>query len=465
MRSRISASNSTHKMIPLFYKVEPSHVRYPDGERSPYAIAFRKHSTKGRYATDTINQWKNALKQASDLSGFSLEDASGYEGKLVKQVLMDILKKLNNGSLHAAKQPVGLKERMDKFKDLLKTSPNDKSVRTVGIWGMGGIGETTLSKAVCNDIKSAFDASCFLSDVRERAKESNKGLRKLQEQILKDLLKNEWKGKLNSVDEGKMIMRERSGSKRALLILDDVDDKKQLEALHGDQWFGEGSRVIITTRDKHILKLAQAHEIYEAEELQHNQALELFSWHAFLRVCPDEGYEDLSKRVVKACKGLPLSLEVMGAHLYDKRDDTAFWDEAVIRIESLKDKDLYETLKISFNGLHEEERQIFLDIACFFIGEKKASAIGIWKALGSKNPHTAITNLSLKSFVRVDNDDYLRMHDHLRDLGREIVAEESREYPCKRSRLWQPDDVRRVLPKSKVKCLPFSVNIYERCSY
>eukprot|EP01018_Ginkgo_biloba_P036119 Gb_11158 [translate_table: standard] len=448
MCSHISTSKSPHKMIPLFYKVEPSHVRYPDGEKSPYAKYFRDHSKKARHNTDTIDQWKDALEKASSLSGWSLEDASGFEGKLVKHVLMDTLEKLNNGSLEVAKQPVGLKERMDKLKDLLKC-PKDNSVRTEGIWGMGGIGKTTLSKAVCNDIKSMFDAFCFLSDVREKANESKKGLTELQEQIMKDLLKIELKEKINSVDEVKVKMKEHLGSIRALLILDDVDNRKQLEALHVDGCLGGGSRVIITTRDKHILNLAHADEIYEAEELEHNQALELFSWHAFLRVCPDEGYEDLSKRVVKACKGLPLSLEVMGAHLYDKRDDTTFWDEAVIRIENLVDKDLYETLKISFNSLLEEERQIFLDIACFFVGEDKELAISHWKASDCKNPHTAITNLSLKSLIRVSKFGYFWMHDHLRDLGREIVEEESREDPCKRIRLWHSNDVRRVLSKHK----------------
>eukprot|EP01018_Ginkgo_biloba_P003992 Gb_27878 [translate_table: standard] len=111
---------------------------------------------------------------------------------------------------------------------------------------MGGIGKTTLSKAVFNDIKSMFYACCFVSDVRDRANESTKGLKELQEQILKGLV--DFKLKLNSVDEGKVKMREHLRSTRALLILDDVDDKKQLEALHGDQWFGGGSRVIITTR-------------------------------------------------------------------------------------------------------------------------------------------------------------------------------------------------------------------------
>eukprot|EP01018_Ginkgo_biloba_P036448 Gb_16275 [translate_table: standard] len=451
MWSHVSSSNSTHKMIPLFYQIEPWQVRHPDDERSPYANAFHKHSTKGRYTEHTINQWKNALREASSFSGWSLDTTSGYEGKLVKQVLMDVLNTLNSKSLHVAKRPVGLANRMDKLKDMLKIDPNDKSVRTVGIWGMGGIGKTTLSKAVFNDINSVFDASCFVSDVRENAKDSNKGLTKLQKQILDGLLEVELK--VNSVHDGQAKMIEHLGSIRALLTLDDVDDRKQLEALHGD-WFGGGSRVIITTRDKHILNLVQADEIYEIEELPHDQALELFSWHAFLRGCPDEGYEHLAERVVKACKGLPLSLEVMGAHLYDKKDNKAFWDEAVIRIESLMDNHLYETLKISFNGLHEEERQIFLDIACFFLGENKATAIGLWKTLGCKNPHTAIMNLSLKSLIRVELDyftmqGHFTMHDHLRDLGREIMAEESREDPCKRSRLWHPDDVRRVLHESE----------------
>eukprot|EP01018_Ginkgo_biloba_P036643 Gb_29041 [translate_table: standard] len=442
MCSHISTFESNHKLIPLFYNVEPSDVRYPD-TLSAYAKAFQKYSTQGRYNTDTINRWKDALNEASSLSGWSLKDTTyGYEGRLVKQVLMDLLKMLNSKSLDVAKHPVGLENRMNNLKDMLKTASNDNCVRTVGICGMGGIGKTTLSKAVFNEMKSMFDAACFVSEVRASAHQFQ-GLRDMQRQILRDLSKVEME--LSSVDEGKAKMREYLGSVRALLILDDVDGRKQLEALYGDRWFGRGSRVIITTRDKHILNLAQADEIYETEELEHNQALELFSWHAFLRVCPDEGYEHLSERVVKACKGLPLSLEVMGAHLYDKKHETMFWDEALSRIESVMDKDLYETLKISFTSLHEEEKQIFLDISCFFLGEEREIAIGLWEALGCRNPRTAIVNLSLKSLITVDTNDDLLMHDHLRDLGREIVAEESRDDPYKRSRLWHPDHLCRVL--------------------
>eukprot|EP01018_Ginkgo_biloba_P036684 Gb_33801 [translate_table: standard] len=95
-----------------------------------------------------------------------------------------------------------------------------------------------------------------------------------------------------------------------------------------------------------------------------------------------------------------------------------------------------------------KKRQIFLDIACFFIGEKTEFVIHLWEALGCRNPRTAIVNLSLKSLIRVE-DNHMTMHDHLRDLGREIVAEESRDDPYKRSRLWQPDHLCRVLGASE----------------
>eukprot|EP01018_Ginkgo_biloba_P036409 Gb_31442 [translate_table: standard] len=155
MCEHISTSNTTHKMIPLFYQIEPRQVRHPDDKRSPYAKAFHDHSTKGRYTPETINQWKSSLEKASHLSGWSLEEhAAGYEGKLVKQALMEILSKLNNGSLYVAKQPVGLTECMNKLKDLLKYGgPDDNSVRTVGIRGMGGIGKTTLSKAENSNLR------------------------------------------------------------------------------------------------------------------------------------------------------------------------------------------------------------------------------------------------------------------------------------------------------------------------
>eukprot|EP01018_Ginkgo_biloba_P030834 Gb_14963 [translate_table: standard] len=437
-----SMCSSKNTIIPLFYNVKPSDVRYPD--KGPYEEAFHKHITGGRHSVDIVNQWKDALKQVSSLSGWSLEATSGYEGKLVKEIVMDLLNTLDIMCLDVAKHPVGLEQPKNDLIKLLKVDPYpDGRVLTVGIYGMGGLGKTTLSKALFNDIH--FEASSFVSDVRESAQQSN-GLMNLQRQILKDLTGE--KIKPNSVAHGKSQMRSHLGSKRALVILDDVDDYKQLDALGRSDWFGGGSRIIVTTRNKHMLNVGQADEDYAMEGLEFEQALELFSWHAFLRVCPDMDFSDLSQRIVNACQGLPLSLEIIGAHLFDKKDDKECWNEALRRIESLQDEDLYKSLKISYDGLNYEEQQIFLDIACFFLIHNHSvfdpttiyemkSVSKLWKASGW-NANTAVKNLSLKSLIRVDEDDCFVMHDHLRDLGRRIVREESLEEPGKRSRLWNP---------------------------
>eukprot|EP01018_Ginkgo_biloba_P030824 Gb_14946 [translate_table: standard] len=438
--------SSENKIIPLFYDVKPSDVRYP--HKGVYAVALHKH--QDRHSPHTVNQWKDALKQISSLSGWSLEAASGYQGKLVKEIVMDLLKTLDIIWLDVAKHPVGLEQRKNDLIKLLKVDPYpDDSVLTVGIYGMGGLGKTTLSKALFNDIHSRFEASSFVSDVRESAQQSN-GLTNLQRQILKDLTGE--KITPNSVAHGTSQMRSHLGSKRALVILDDVDDHKQVDALGRSDWFGEGSRIIVTTRNKHVLNVGQADEEYAMEGLEFEQAIELFSWHAFLRVCPDMDFSDLSQRIVNACKGLPLSLEIIGAHLFDMKDDRECWYEALRRIERMQDEDLYKTLKISYDGLNYEEQQIFLDIACFFLIHNHSvfddpttmyemkSVSKLWKASGW-NANTAVKNLSLKSLIRVDEDDCFVMHDHLRDLGRRIVREESLEEPGKRSRLWYPHDV------------------------
>eukprot|EP01018_Ginkgo_biloba_P005503 Gb_23306 [translate_table: standard] len=439
--------SSKNKIIPLFYNVKPSDVRYT--EKGVYAVAFHKH--QDRYNVNTVNQWKEALKEVSDLSGWSLEATSGYQGKLVKQVVMEVLKTLDIMCLDVASHPVGLEKRKHDLIKLLKVDPSpDGSVLTVGIYGMGGLGKTTLSKALFNDIHSRFEASSFVSDVRATAQQFN-GLRDLQRQILMDLTGQDIR--LNNVAHGKSQMRSRLGSKCALVILDDVDDHKQLEALGRSDWFGGGSRIIVTTRNKHVLNVGQADEDYAMEGLEFEQALELFSWHAFLRVCPDMDFSDLSQRIVNACNGLPLSLEIIGAHLFDKKDYRECWDEALRRIKSLQDEDLYKTLKISYDGLNYEEQQIFLDIACFFLRHniyyrtkiyEMKSVIKLWKASGW-NANTAVKNLCLKSLIRVDEDDCFVMHDHLRDLGRRIVTEESVEKPGKRSRLWHSRDVCQVI--------------------
>jgi hypothetical protein len=80
-------------------------------------------------------------------------------------------------------------------------------------------------------------------------------------------------------------------------------------------WFGLGSRVIITTRDEHLLTQLQVHNKYLVEELNHDESLQLFIAHAFKENRPTEEFLGISKGVVQYVGGLPLALEVLGSYL------------------------------------------------------------------------------------------------------------------------------------------------------
>ncbi|XP_057871462.2 disease resistance protein RUN1 [Cryptomeria japonica] len=430
---------STGLIIPLFYDVEPADVRHPDARK--YARAFASHSQRKRYPLETITEWKEALQYVSSLSGWSMQITSGYEGKLIKRVVTDVLNTLNNVPLDITKSAVGLKERRDAVIKLLKIGVNGKEAYTVGIWGIGGVGKTTLAKAVYNDIFKKFEAVSFVADVRANAQNIN-GLCRLQRQILRDLLKI--KIRVNNVDHGKALMRERLHSIRALVVLDDVDHKKQIEAL-GAEWLSAGSRVIVTTRDKAVFNDEIC--IYPLLELGKDEALQLFCWHSFLKPCPDNNYKKISERIVNACCGLPLSLEVVGAFLYQRKDEIC-WKETLRQLETARFDDIYSRLKISYQDLNIEEKEIFLDIACFFVGHDGKGAISFWEEL-NLNPHINLSNLELKSLIKIGYDEIISMHDHLRDMGRAIVGDESRD-PGKRSRLWKSNEAYQALQRNPV---------------
>ncbi|GLJ55256.1 hypothetical protein SUGI_1185810 [Cryptomeria japonica] len=416
-------------IIPLFYYVDPTHVRYPLNETSPYKQSFLKfYSRSDRYQTEEIDSWKKALHDICSRSGWSIDITQGFEARLVKKVVNDLIKTLDKVSLEVAKHPVGIDNIKNALIQKLHLNSANEVVK-LGIWGLGGIGKTTIAKALYNQLYAHFEAASFVSNVRAAAADL-RGLTILQNQILEESTK--YVGIVYNVEKGISLLRERLGGKRVLLVIDDVDAYEQLNALVGD-WLGSDSRVIITSRDKHIVNLAQVQYIHEMNGLEINESLELFSWHTFLRKHPSPGYEDLSKGIVKACKEHPLSLEVIGSFLYDKEADTGCWTEALSNITLNPDihRRVYNTLKISYNALSDEEKEIFLDIACFFIGQDKTHPIVFWKSI-YKMVDTSIFNLVMKSLIKIDDEGLFDMHDHLRDMGR-TIAETEKEG----TRLWK----------------------------
>jgi hypothetical protein len=134
--------------------------------------------------------------------------------------------------------------------------------------------------------------------------------------------------------------------------------------------------------------------------------------------------------------------------LYGK--DIHQWKSALDKYKRIPHTNIQERLRISYDGLHENEKNIFLDIACFFKGWQANHVI---KILDSCDffPVDGIKVLIEKSLITIDEDNKLAMHDLLQDMGREVVRQESPEDPSKRSRLWFHKDVRYVLEENAVR--------------
>ncbi|CAN1143436.1 Disease resistance protein L6 [Linum perenne] len=168
--------------------------------------------------------------------------------------------------------------------------------------------------------------------------------------------------------------------------------------------------------------------------------------HSFGMDYPPEDFETLSRDITSTAAGLPLTLKVVGSSLFG--EDKAIWEDTLVQLKETLPEGVQEKLKISYKALKYLEQQIFLDIACFFVGEDKDIPSYMWNDC-KFYPVTGINILILKSFIKIGEYNQLRMHDQLRDLGRAIVREENIEQPWKRSRLWANDEALDVLKRKK----------------
>ncbi|KAL4605423.1 hypothetical protein ACB092_09G027700 [Castanea dentata] len=427
-------------VLPIFYKVDPSEVRKQEGN---FKVALANQEIKFKNNIEKVQRWRAALKEAASLSGWHYEDG-GPEYKFIQQIIEDILyTKLNGVQLFVAKYPVGVNSRAKAIESLLDIKVND--VRMVRILGIGGIGKTTIAKVVYNRIFEHFEGSCFLENVRENS-ETNDGMIQLQEKLLFNFLRGKHM-KVESVARGINMIKEVLHGKRILLILDDVDKSKQIENLFGNcDWFALGSRVLITTRDNHLLdNLGKVCTTYKVTELNNHESLELFNQHAFRGNKLEEDYSKLANQVIQYANGLPLALTIIGSDLCGKTRSE--WESAIQQYGKIPKGDIHKILKVSYDGLEEVEKNIFLDIACFFKGRNKDDVVNILDACNLYATFN-IPNLVNKCLITISHG-ILWMHNLVQQMGREIDRQESEKILETSSRLWYYEDAREVLTGSK----------------
>nr|PNR34768.1 hypothetical protein PHYPA_022666 [Physcomitrium patens] len=340
-------------------------------------------------------------------------------------------------------QLLGRQEYSNKLLELCKNG-----VKAICLIGMGGIGKTTMAKFMYNDVKGMYDASCFVENM-QRSENSYT----ICCYILKELKVNQIP---ETLEDAQVLLKSHLRSKKTILVFDDVKEQSKIRDIVPMDEFctSNGSTLIVTTRSWNCMKdcSIKTHRV-DIAELEEGASLELFiSYSHGKQVELPRELDDVGKKIVKACNGLPLSLKVMGAFLRGQKR-VRCWERALQRLKRARNVDgdeensdhkIWTILRISFDQLKVKEKDIFLDICCFFTsdvyphGMSKERALRIWtnnEKLGlEQDVEDTLDTLINHSLVKIDENRIIRMHDHLRDMGRMIV-ETNNAY--KDTRIWK----------------------------
>ncbi|GJX21334.1 disease resistance TIR-NBS-LRR class family protein [Tanacetum coccineum] len=433
---------------PVFFDVEPTQVRKQSG---PVKEAFAELEKK-----EAAGKWREAMKEASSLAGWELKKiVSGDESKLIQIIVDKIFRKLCSISLSIDGNLIGMEIRKKEVLSSLDIGTND--VRVIGIKGIGGGGKTTLARAVYDQISTHFDGKSFVENVREVSQTPLSGLKTLQEQILKDVF-NDKDITIRGVYNGKDMMIQMMPRKKVLVVLDDVDKREQLEALVDNfESFKPGSRIIITTRDEQVLLSFGLCLICNVNLLTDEEAVCLFRRYAFGKEIPNQGFNEMSGQVVRYAAGLPLTIKVLGSSL--RRRSKLEWEDALKRLKKVPENQTQEILKISYDALEDDYKEIFLDVACILKGEQKDKAIRVLESCGFYGT-IGLSVLEQKCLINISQSGSLGMHDLIEEMAKHIVRRSDPNEPNRDSRLWIEEKTEDILDNDlvneRIRCIKLS---------
>ncbi len=351
---------------------------------------------------------------------------------------------------------------IDKAKDINNLLQKES---IVGLVGMGGIGKTTLCKKIYHLFHNQYDKSSFLEDVNSKD---------VIKQLLHDLCHKRLCKDENVNKEHLDKIRQCMILEKVLVVVDNVCKVKHLTSLpilidKDDKNSAFKSKVLVNCRNWQILKSHVSEDgKVVMEPLEEEQARELFMFHAFGNAnhVPMKDFNDICMKIIKACGGLPLSLKVLGSFLYNIKE-LDIWEGALSTLKSGQsltggndNEELWSVLRISYDHLDEQHKNMFLDIACFFGGLKISTIYRAWSG-DHLHPKFGLQNLQDRSLIEVAKHGILYIHDQLQDMGQNIAM----KLPNMNRFVLKPNQTTYFLQKNEVVILLFQSYNFISISY
>ncbi|CAH8276344.1 unnamed protein product [Arabidopsis lyrata] len=425
-------------VIPVFYYIDPSEVRKQIGE---FGDVFKK--TCEDKPEDQKQRWVQALTDISNIAGEDLRNGPD-EAHMVEKIVNDVSNKL----LPPPKgfgDFVGIEDHIEEIKSILCLE--SKVARMVGIWGQSGIGKSTIGRALFSQLSSQFHHRAFVTYKSTSGDVSGMKL-SWEKELLSKIL-----GQKDINMEHFGVVEQRLKHKKVLILLDDVDNLEFLKTLVGKtEWFGPGSRMIVITQDRQLLKAHDIDLLYEVKLPSQGLALKMLCRSAFGKDSPPDDLKELAVEVAKLTGNLPLGLSILGSSLKGRDKDE--WMEMMPRLRNGLNGDIMKTLRVSYDRLDKEDQDMFLHIACLFNGFRVSSVDDLCK------DNVGLTTLVDKSLMRITPKGYIEMHNLLEKLGREIDRAECNGNLRKRRFLTNFEDIEEVLTEKTGTKTAVGIRLY-----
>ncbi|XP_023642309.1 disease resistance protein RML1A-like [Capsella rubella] len=387
-------------VMTIFYDVDPSDVRKQTRE---FGSVFKR--TCACKSKEESEKWSKALNDVGNIAGEHLLNWD-TEANMIEKIARDVLKKLNASQSWDFDGMVGLEAHLREVESLLHLAY--VGVKIVGIYGPAGIGKTTIARALQSRLSNRFQLTCFM-DNNSKGRCHQSGLDEygeklhLQEQFLSKVL-NQSGIKICHLG----AIKENLSDQKVFIILDDVNNLKQLEALANETtWFGPGSRIVITTENKELLQQHGINNAYHVGFPSNEEALEILSRYSFKQSFPPNGYMELAETITNLCGNLPLGLRVVGSSLFGKEKDE--WIYVMQRLKTNLSRDIEDILSVGYERLDESDQILFLHIAVFF-NYKDCDLVEAMLAEGNLDVKNWLKILVNKSLIEIYANGKIVMH-------------------------------------------------------